>query len=181
RRATITAGTRDADEIRTDAGRLRSILARLPQRALVANEFGLVGYTLRAPDLGYRQFARHLRYVPSCGTEQTSAQLNGSWPHYGRWCGSHNEIYGMSDLREPRPHSTLMPADLITLAHLSVSLAMNFANSSGENGIGSMPSSTKLACDLGSPRAAFVASLSLLTTSVGVFLGAPSPYQPNAS
>src|SRR5262249_4946206 len=29
------------------------------------------------------------RYVPSCGTEQTSAQLNGSWPHYGRWCGSH--------------------------------------------------------------------------------------------
>src|SRR5262249_25676439 len=21
----------------------------------------------------------------------TAAQLNGSWPHYGRWCGSHNE------------------------------------------------------------------------------------------
>src|SRR5262249_23367419 len=22
--------------------------------------------------------------------------LNGSWPHYGRWCGSHNGVYGIS-------------------------------------------------------------------------------------
>src|SRR6516164_7715766 len=26
----------------------------------------------------------------------TAAQLNGSWPHYGRWCGSQNGIYGIS-------------------------------------------------------------------------------------
>ena len=29
----------------------------------------------------------------------------------------------------PRAHSGLMPADLITLAHLSISAAMNFPNS----------------------------------------------------
>src|SRR5215468_7699927 len=26
----------------------------------------------------------------------TPAQLNGSWPHYGRWCGSQNGRYGKS-------------------------------------------------------------------------------------
>jgi hypothetical protein len=77
--------------------------------------------------------------------------------------------------------SALMPADLITLAHLSVSSEMNFANPADVSGIGSTPRSTRRAFDLGSARAAFIASFSLLTISVGVFLGTPSPYQPNAS
>src|SRR5262249_11112783 len=77
-------------------------------------------------------------------------------------------------------HSALMPADLITLAHLSVSSEMNFAKPADVSGIGSTPRSTRRAFDLGSARAAFIASFSLLTISVGVFLGTPSPYQPNA-
>src|SRR5215469_4275673 len=76
---------------------------------------------------------------------------------------------------------TLMPADLITLAHLSVSSAMNFANPADVNGIGSTPRSASRAFDLGSARAAVIALLSLLMISAGVLLGAPRPYQPNAS
>src|SRR5215471_1675748 len=82
----------------------------------------------------------------------------------------------------PLHHSiTLMPADLITLAHLSVSSAMNFANPADVNGIGSTPRSASRAFDLGSARAAVIALLSLLMISTGVLLGAPRPYQPNAS
>src|SRR5262249_36464844 len=64
--------------------------------------------------------------------------------------------------------SAWMPADLITLAHLSVSSEMNFANPADVSGIGSTPRSTRRAFDLGSARAAFIASFSLLTISVGV-------------
>src|SRR5262249_44410566 len=72
-----------------------------------------------------------------------------------RYSITSSAAFAERDVMECRAFESLglMPADLITLAHLSVSLAMNFANSSGENGIDSMPSSTKLACDLGSPRA----------------------------
>src|SRR6516165_3881246 len=80
-----------------------------------------------------------------------------------------------------RAHSGLMPEDLMTLAHLSVSAVMNFSNSTGVSGIGSTPSSLSRVFAFGSARATFIASLSLLTISLGVFLGAAKPYQPLAS
>ena len=46
-----------------------------------------------------------------------------------------------------------MPADLITLAHLSVSSAMCFANPADVNGIGSTPRSARRSFALGSARA----------------------------
>src|SRR5262249_6632728 len=46
--AAIVTGTRNADPIRAARG-LRRVLARLIKRALVANELGLVGHTLRTP------------------------------------------------------------------------------------------------------------------------------------
>src|SRR5215813_2777272 len=82
---------------------------------------------------------------------------------------------------QPGAHCTVIPAELITLAHLSVSSAMNFANLADVNGIGSTPRSASRAFDLGSARAAVIALLSLLMISAGVLLGAPRPYQPNAS
>src|SRR5262249_61348199 len=78
-------------------------------------------------------------------------------------------------------HCTVIPADLITLAHLSVSSAMNFANPADVNCIGSTPRSASRAFDFGSARAALIASLSLLVISGGVFVGAARPYQTKPS
>src|SRR5262245_24579797 len=80
-----------------------------------------------------------------------------------------------------RDHSGLMPANLITLAHFSVSSAMNFPNSGGVIGIGTPPRSASRALIVGSARPALIASLSLSTISAGVFLGTPTPYQKLAS
>ena len=72
-------------------------------------------------------------------------------------------------------HSGFMPEVLMTLAHLSVSAAMNLSNAAGVIGIGSTPRSVSLACSFGSASATFMASLSLLTISPGVPFGVPSP------
>src|SRR5262249_34092510 len=56
-------------------------------------------------------------------------------------------------------HCTVIPADLITFAHLSVSSAMNFANPADVNGIGSTPRSASRAFDFGSARAALIGAL----------------------
>src|SRR5882757_255681 len=78
-------------------------------------------------------------------------------------------------------HSSATPADLITLVHLSVSLAMNVLNSAGVIGIGSTPRSASRALSLGSASALLVAAFSVSTIPAGVFFGAPSAYQPSAS
>src|SRR4029077_4774374 len=78
-------------------------------------------------------------------------------------------------------HSALMFAARITLPHLSVSLEMNLPNSAGVIDIGTAPKSASRAFILGSARAALISLLSLSMISVGVFLGAPIPYQPLAS
>src|SRR6266478_9986600 len=88
-----------------------------------------------------------------------------------------NEIYGMSD----GDYSGLMPANLITLAHFSVSSAMNFPNSAGEPANTSHPRSARRPFIVGSARAALISLLSFSMISVGVALGAPIPYQPLAS
>src|SRR5215467_9782528 len=80
------------------------------------------------------------------------------------------------DLWNVRLHqSALAPENLTTLPHFSVSSAMNLAKSTGVIGIGTEPSSAIRALIAGSVRPALISLLSLLTTSVAVFLGAPMP------
>src|SRR5258705_6451932 len=89
------------------------------------------------------------------------------------------ERSGMS--RRPQRQSGLMPANLITLAHFSVSLAMNLSNSAGDIGKAVAPSSVIRSLILGSVSAALISLLSLPTISAGVFLGAPMPFHALAS
>src|SRR5262249_39795898 len=78
-------------------------------------------------------------------------------------------------------HSALMPADLITLAHFSVSSVMCLPKSVGEPPKGVAPRSASRACILGSDRAALIALLRVSITSAGVLLGAQKPPQKLAS
>src|SRR5262249_33088525 len=80
-----------------------------------------------------------------------------------------------------QPHSDLMPANLITLAHFSVSSAISFPKSAGDPGSATPPRSARRAFILGSSRAALTSLLSLSTISAGVALGAPRPDQLLAS
>src|SRR5262249_51135340 len=73
-------------------------------------------------------------------------------------------------------HSSLMPANLITLAHFSVSSAISLLKSAGEPTRGVPPRSASLAFILRSPRPALISLLSLSMISDGVFLGTPMPY-----
>src|SRR5262245_21642116 len=85
--------------------------------------------------------------------------------------------YGMSW----QDHSGLMPANLITLAHFSVSAAMNFPNSGGVIGIGTPPRSAIRALSFGSVRMALISLLSFSTISAGVSFGTPTPCHELAS
>src|SRR5262249_44756932 len=78
-------------------------------------------------------------------------------------------------------HYGLMPANFTTLAHFSVSSAINVPNSVGVIGIGSAlrPLIRTLTC--GSARPAAILLLSLSMIAAGVPLGAPMPIQPLAS
>src|SRR5262245_66319900 len=59
-----------------------------------------------------------------------------------------------------QPHSDLMPANLITLAHFSVSSTTNFSNSEGVLDIGATPRSASRSEILGSTSPAFITPLS---------------------
>src|SRR5262249_50515227 len=74
-------------------------------------------------------------------------------------------------------HSGLSPANFTTLAHFSVSSAMNFPKSAGEPDNAVPPRSARRALNLGSARAALISRLSLSTISAGVFFGVPTPLQ----
>src|SRR5262249_54770165 len=106
----------------------------------------------------------------------TAAQLNGSWPHYGRWCGSQNGIYGIFG-RGRADHSALMPANLTTLAHFSISAATKLPKSEGEPAITVPPRSASRTLILGSARPALISLFSFSTISAGVFFGVPTPVQ----
>src|SRR5947208_2993142 len=80
-----------------------------------------------------------------------------------------------------QPHCGLMPANLITLAHFSVSSAISFPNSAGDPGSATPPRSASRAFMLGSARAALISLLSVSMISAGVFLGAPRPITALAS
>src|SRR6185369_897526 len=78
-------------------------------------------------------------------------------------------------------YSALRPAVRTTLAHFSVSPAMNFSKSAGEPADTRHPRSARRSFILGSAKAALISWLSLSTISAGVALGAAMPYQPLAS
>src|SRR6516162_3853642 len=77
--------------------------------------------------------------------------------------------------------SGVMPANLITLPHLSVSSDMNFPKAADVIGLGSAPKANSRASIIESARTALISLLSLSMIAAGVSLGAPSPYQPIAS
>src|SRR6266436_818881 len=88
--------------------------------------------------------------------------------------------YGTSE--RASDHSGLMPANLITLVHLSIFSAMNLVNSSGElGGTATAPRSANRCLMTGSSTAALVCLLSVAMISGGVPLGTPKPIQPAAS
>ena len=70
-----------------------------------------------------------------------------------------------------RSQSGLMPANLITLAHFSVSPAITVANSAGDNASALPPRSVSLACIFGSARPKLTSLLSFSTISAGVHQG----------
>src|SRR5262245_60901461 len=86
---------------------------------------------------------------------------------------------GLMEVR--RRQSALAPENSITLAHFSVSVAMNLAKSEEEPGNTAAPRSAKGAFNLGSTRPALLSLLSLSTISAGVCLGAPMPCSALAS
>ena len=79
------------------------------------------------------------------------------------------------------PHSLLMPASAISLPHLALSLWMNCAKASAEDGAGSAPRMRIFSIAAGSFRAFTKAAFSLLMISGGVAAGATMPNQPTDS
>ena len=65
-------------------------------------------------------------------------------------------------------HSALMPANLTTLAHFSVSSAISFPKSAGDPGITVAPRSANRALILGSARPVLISLFSLSMISAGV-------------
>src|SRR5580700_337511 len=78
-------------------------------------------------------------------------------------------------------YSGLRFANLTTLPHFSISVAMNFWKSAGEPVITMAPKSASLPLSAGSASAALVSRLSLSTISAGVPAGAPMPAHDTAS
>ena len=74
-----------------------------------------------------------------------------------------------------RNHSGLMPANLTTLPHFSVSSARNLPNAAGEPAIVTAPRSAIRALTVGSARPELISRLSLSMMAAGVFFGTPMP------
>src|SRR5580704_4394622 len=77
--------------------------------------------------------------------------------------------------RADQPPSGLILAARITLPHFSVSSTMSLPKAVGEHISGVSPKSVRCAFSFGVARPALISALSLSTTCVGVFLGAPMP------
>src|SRR5262245_16511846 len=91
-----------------------------------------------------------------------------------------NGIYGICRLLR-RHYSALIPANLITLPHFSVSSAMSLPKSAEEPARIAPPKSASRILIVGFANAALACVLRRLMMSWGVFRGAPSPCQALAS
>src|SRR5712675_938711 len=78
-------------------------------------------------------------------------------------------------------HSGLMPANLITVVHFSISFEIILPKAAGAPPSTVPPNSAIRATIFGSARPADISLLSLSIISAGVPLGAPSPSQPTPS
>src|SRR5262249_36637201 len=76
----------------------------------------------------------------------------------------------------PVAHCGLMPANLITLPHFSVSSAISLPNVAGGPGSVTLQGSASRVFSLGSASPALIALLRTSTSSAGVLRGAPIPY-----
>src|SRR5262249_60425898 len=85
------------------------------------------------------------------------------------------------NIRAFPPQSALMPVNLTTLPHFSVSSAISLPNSAGEPASTVPPRSASRVFILGSARPALISLLSFSTISAGVAFGAPTPYHVLAS
>src|SRR5258708_7337320 len=99
-------------------------------------------------------------------------------PPYGQFA-SHKRL--SNGVKERAAHSALMLEARTTLPHFSVSSAISLPNSAGVIGMVTPPRSARRALNLGSVRPPLISLLSRSTISLGVFLGAPIPFQPLAS
>src|SRR5262249_17836692 len=79
------------------------------------------------------------------------------------------------------PQSALMPVNLTTLPHFSVSSAISLPKSAGEPAITLPLRSASRVFMLGSARPALISLFSFSTISAGVTFGAPTPYHVLAS
>ena len=87
----------------------------------------------------------------------------------------------MTRMLAPERHSGLIFANLTTLAHFAVSSARSLPKPAGESLSTVPPKSAIRIFTFGSSSNAFTSTLSLLTMSAGVFLGAPMPWKALAS
>src|SRR6202048_4299611 len=106
--------------------------------------------------------------------------LVGAGDHL-RWHVERDSQYGPYVASHQPHYSGLMPASLITLAHFSVSSAMNLPNFAGVIGVDSTPKVKRRAFKSGAATPAVLSLLSLSMIVAGVPVGAQMPYQPLAA
>src|ERR1700685_1979616 len=107
-----------------------------------------------------------------------TAVVPAAKPSNRRRCSFITSTHGVMELLD---QFDVMFANLITLPHFSISLAISLPNSAGVIGIGMPPRSAMPEAILASARAALISALSLATISGGVFFGAATPCQAKAS
>jgi hypothetical protein len=128
----------------------------------------------------------HRRPEPRKSTSRCPGQLSQSvaWaapPKQWRTRPQHHERTFPAAFGFARSSLPLMPAALITFAHLSVSAAMNLPKSEGETGNAEEPRAASRAVTLGSPRPELNSLLSLSTISTGARLTAATASEASAT
>src|SRR5262249_41625054 len=91
----------------------------------------------------------------------------------------HSRNGSLWNIRAFPPQSALMPVNLTTLPHFSVSSAISLPKSAGEPASTVPPKSASRAFILGSARPALISLFSFSTISAGVAFGAPTPLRPH--
>src|SRR6516162_5545299 len=159
--------------------RIRDLVARPASLGLSENEIGCARISMMARDTNV-PFKGRIQKRKTYHLQIITFRLQRAAGPY-RSC--HEPSFSPNGrLWNVRLHqSALAPENLITLAHFSVSSAMNLPKSEDEPGNTAAPRSANRAFNLGSARPALISLLSLSTISAGVSLGAPMPCSALAS